>query len=127
MDRVSGWFKRRSQYVLLTIGLLLSLALNADTISITNSLATDKSVRTSLISAATEAAKNPAPGAPSYNFQADVDQIRTSGLPLGWKWDGSSPDPGTYRKRLWRGRASSLASRSRRSRFRSGARSGSTP
>jgi hypothetical protein len=86
MDRVSGWFKRRSHFVVLTTGLLLSLAINADTISITNSLATDKSLRASLISAATEAAKTPpsAASATSDNFQADVQQIRSAGLPLGW-------------------------------------------
>jgi hypothetical protein len=88
MDRVSGWFKRRSHLVVLILGIVLSAAINADTISITNSLATDKSLRASLISAASEAAKTPpaAPGsaAVSDNFQADIQQIRGAGLPLGW-------------------------------------------
>ena len=97
MDRVSGWFKRHSQFVVLGLGFLLSLAINADTISITNTIATDKSVRESLISAAKEDSKQPPPTAqkatpenpnapplgPS-NFQADLQQIRGAGLPLGW-------------------------------------------
>jgi hypothetical protein len=94
MDRVSGGFKRRSQAILLTLGFLISLAINADTISITNSLATDKSVRTSLIAAATEASKGPPPLNSSASndhtagtgdaFEKDLGQIRNAGLPLGW-------------------------------------------
>ncbi len=91
MDRVSGWFKRRSQYILLTIGLVLSLAINADTLSITNSLATDKALRTSLISAATEASKNPLPPGTGKSFEADIEQIRGTGLPLGWRNVPQSP------------------------------------
>lgn len=83
MDRVSGWFKRRSHMVVLMLGFLIALAINADTISITNSLATDKALRASLTSAATEASKTP-PSENSNSFQDDIQQIRSAGLPLGW-------------------------------------------
>jgi hypothetical protein len=83
MDRVSGWFKRHSHVVVLSLGLSLSLAINADTISITNGLATGKALREALVSAASEAAKNP-PSAGGNGFQADLEQIRSAGLPLGW-------------------------------------------
>jgi hypothetical protein len=55
MDRVSGRFKRYSQMVVLVLGVVLSLAINADTIAVVNSLATGKALRSSLIAAATEA------------------------------------------------------------------------
>jgi hypothetical protein len=59
MDRVSGWFKRTSQLTILALGFAVSMAINADTMTITNSLATDKAVRSSLISAAAEYARRP--------------------------------------------------------------------
>src|SRR5688500_10739452 len=38
MDRVSGWYKRRVQWVLLVIAGLLSVAINADSVAITRQL-----------------------------------------------------------------------------------------
>ena len=87
MDRVSGWFKQHTNLVILAVGLILSLAINADTITIANSLATDKALRNTLVSAATEASKNPQQlndSAGGNNFQTYVRQIRGAGLPLGW-------------------------------------------
>jgi hypothetical protein len=83
MDRVSGWFKRRTHWVVLTLGLLIAAGINADTILITNSIATDKSLRESLVAAASEDAKQ-AKGTESTNFQTDIQKIREAGLPLGW-------------------------------------------
>jgi len=39
MDRVSGWYKRRAQWIILGLGLLVVVAANADTISIAYALA----------------------------------------------------------------------------------------
>jgi hypothetical protein len=62
MDRVSGWYKRRSQLIVLVIGLVLSILLNVDTLAIVRTLSTDKAMRDSLVAAAQEYAKNnPAP------------------------------------------------------------------
>jgi hypothetical protein len=83
MDRVSGWFKRRTHWVVLALGLIIAAGINADTILITNSLATDKSLRASLVSAASEHAKQ-ADTAASQDFQKDIQKIRETGLPLGW-------------------------------------------
>jgi hypothetical protein len=81
MDRVSGWFKRRTHWVVLALGLVIAVGINADTILIANSLATDKSLRASLVSAAAEHAKE---AEASQHFQSDIQQIREAGLPLGW-------------------------------------------
>jgi len=83
MDRVSGWFKRRTHWVVLALGLIIAAGINADTILITNSLATDKALRASLVSAASEHAKQ-SDAAASRNFQDDMQKIREVGLPLGW-------------------------------------------
>jgi len=64
MDRVSGWYKRRSQLIVLSIGLVLTILLNVDTLAIVRTLSTDKAMRDSLVAAAQEYAKNnPAPAA----------------------------------------------------------------
>jgi len=81
MDRVSGWFKRRTHWVVLALGLAIAVGVNADTILIANRLSTDKSLRASLVSAAADDAKETGT---SQNFQNDIQQIREAGLPLGW-------------------------------------------
>src|SRR6266850_1006572 len=62
MDRVSGWYKRRSQLIVLVVGLVLTILLNVDTLAIVRTLSTDKAMRDSLVAAAQEyAKKNPTP------------------------------------------------------------------
>ena len=58
MDRVSGFYKRRSQMIVLIIGLILTILLNVDTITLIRTLSTDRVMRDSLVAAATEYAKN---------------------------------------------------------------------
>lgn len=62
MDRVSGWYKRRSQLIVVIIGLVLAVLLNVDTVAIVRALYTDRAMRDSLVVAAQEYAKsNPTP------------------------------------------------------------------
>ncbi|HYW73264.1 MAG TPA: hypothetical protein VE961_19745 [Pyrinomonadaceae bacterium] len=62
MDRVSGFYKRRSQKIILILGLLVTIALNVDSIVIMRVLSTDRTMRDSLVAAAGEYAKsNPTP------------------------------------------------------------------
>jgi hypothetical protein len=51
MDRVSGWYKRRVQVIILILGLGVAAALNADTSYIARRLANDSSLRSALASA----------------------------------------------------------------------------
>jgi len=57
MDRVSSWYKRRAQVTILILGLLVAIAVNADSIAIARRLSTDRSLRESLVAAAQEYAK----------------------------------------------------------------------
>ena len=57
MDRVSSWYKRRTQVVILILGLVIAVATNADSITIAKKLSTDKPLRESLVAAAQEYAK----------------------------------------------------------------------
>jgi hypothetical protein len=85
MDRVTGWYKRRTQLFILVLGFLVVVAMNADTIAITTSLSRDRAVRDSLVTAAQD----------YVNQASDTDEamdrvkkytkeIRDLGLPLGW-------------------------------------------
>ena len=58
MDRVSGWYKRRTQIILFAVGLAMAATLNIDTVDICNHLVSDPSLRSSLVATAQEYAKN---------------------------------------------------------------------
>ena len=52
MDRVAGWYKRRSQTVGLIVGLAVAVVVNADTLEMIRTLSNDSAVRASLVAAA---------------------------------------------------------------------------
>jgi len=112
MDRVSGWYKRRVQKIVLLIGLTLTVLTNADTITIANSLSRDVSMRNALVAAAGEYAKAgttqaPASGNSAEKIQAcrqdagspecrvamNMRQLAQLGLPVGWKRDDERSVP----------------------------------
>jgi hypothetical protein len=64
MNRVSGRYKRRTQWMLLAVGLFIAALFNADTLAIFVSLANDPSERAMLLDVAREYAKTPLPGVP---------------------------------------------------------------
>ena len=113
MDRVAGRYKRRTQFILLGLGMVVAIGMNADTITIARSLSVDKSLRNALVSAARQYAAQPvghglpAPEctadkkespeceslpvacqrdgtSPECRVQLDLEQLRTLGLPIGW-------------------------------------------
>jgi hypothetical protein len=58
MDRVSGWYKRRTQVIILFLGFAIAAGTNADTITIGNSLTQDKALRSMVAASAQEYAKS---------------------------------------------------------------------
>jgi hypothetical protein len=95
MDRVSGWYKRRTQIIILLLGLGVAVGVNADAITISNSLSHDKALRDSLVTAAEEYAKKDAsaptaclPNADTAKCKLDAEmaKIKSLGLPIGWSW-----------------------------------------
>ena len=58
MDRVSGWYKRRAQFVLLIIGAVVSVVVNVDTMSIIDTLSNDSAIRTAVVNAADAYVRN---------------------------------------------------------------------
>lgn len=57
MDRVSGWYKKRSQFIIFILGFGVAVALNADSVTLVKRLSTDKTLRDSLVASAEAYAK----------------------------------------------------------------------
>ncbi len=96
MDRVAGWYKRRVQWILVTLGLIVAVALNADSIQIARLLSNDASLRQGLVASvqaeANQSLNSAATSQASPTAQAAVKQIQDEvaglgavGLPIGWQ------------------------------------------
>jgi hypothetical protein len=103
MDRVSGWYKRNTQWALFFIGLVLAAAMNIDTIAVVKELSTNKAKRDAVVGMAIEYQKaHPQPAATGTtpagssapaedlskaqkNFDAAKTALDTLGLPIGWE------------------------------------------
>lgn len=90
MDRVSGWYKYRTQWNLFWIGLALAVALNAGTIRIVQVLSTSPTLRQSIVATA-QSVKQPGTQNGSPTFQTEfqdlndsMSQLKGIGIPLGW-------------------------------------------
>jgi hypothetical protein len=102
MARVSGWYKRKTQIILIVIGVVLVPAINANTIAMAERMWKDDTVRSAVVAQAqANASAKPASGtasakpatggkAPSadqkLNEAADnVDKVVKVGIPMGWR------------------------------------------
>src|SRR5690349_8362174 len=65
MDRVSGWYKRRTHWILLAIGLIAAAILNIDTIAVTRSLWYNDTLRRSVANVAEKYVEKGSPPASS--------------------------------------------------------------
>lgn len=86
MDRVSGWYKRHTQVMLLLLGLCVATSFNADTFKLVAHLNEDEPAREALVSAASSfvtANQGKPPDAQLKDIDSYVGQIRTKGSPLG--------------------------------------------
>ncbi|MFT3908266.1 MAG: hypothetical protein QM737_02475 [Ferruginibacter sp.] len=91
MDRVSGWYKRHTQFMLLLIGLSLAISLNIDTIAITGYLSKHKQQAELLANMGEAAIKDPSlhPTTDPVTQKALQDIVKQSDsvsniLGLGW-------------------------------------------
>jgi hypothetical protein len=89
MDRVSGWYKRRSQKFIFIIGLLLACLANADCIDYARRLSTDASLRQSVVAFAEATAKtNPTKDdtkPATEKIKTEMQSLNGIGLPIGWQ------------------------------------------
>lgn len=93
MERVTGWYRRYVRLVLLAIGAVLAIAVNADTLNIVRTLSQDDALRAKIVAAAIGVqgdapASSPACAEASADCQQRLRQqlalVQSLGLPLGW-------------------------------------------
>ncbi|MCP9447653.1 MAG: hypothetical protein NNA22_08800 [Nitrospira sp.] len=94
MDRVSGWYKKRAQSLIFVWALAVTLAVNADTILIVNTLTHDATMRASLVAIAEAKAKEALP--PDAQQTAElIEQMSAEtkklGFPIGWTREPGLP------------------------------------
>ena len=80
MERLTGWYKRKTQVITLAIGLILAMAFNVNTIEIVNNLSKDSKARDDLATMAEEFIKNPQ----AENNIKVADSIKVSKDSLLW-------------------------------------------
>jgi len=100
MDRVSGWYKRKTQLILLVIGILVSVVLNADSFAIADRLWRDDTLRDSVVAAAEqragtplsseqdasdqETSDTPDQGTPLTEVEDELNELNGLNIPIGW-------------------------------------------
>jgi hypothetical protein len=96
MARVSGWYKRQTQWILVVIGVVVTLALNANTLTMGQSLYKDPTVRAAVVAQATSSGVT---GQTSGSTATDrlnnaansAEAVHALGVPLGWPEKAGDP------------------------------------
>jgi hypothetical protein len=95
MDRVGGIYRRLTQYVMLSLGVILAVSFNIDTIYLVQKLTHDQNLRDSLATTAENAAKQSTPtsgsGSPFDQLKAQSAVLDSLGLPIGWDFGCDGP------------------------------------
>jgi hypothetical protein len=95
MDRVSGWYKRRTQFLLFFIAAAVTVGLNVDTIEIAKALRHDDALRRTVVEAAERRVEEGQPGTGAQRDSAAIRQelqavvasmqeYERAGLPVGF-------------------------------------------
>ena len=98
MDRISGWYKRRSQFVLFLVGLVYAIVMNIDALQLSQRLWNDAALTAQLVQKAEDAKPPLPPSADASTGPAQVKQAKAQAqdlqtLPIGWpsaRFDGKS-------------------------------------
>jgi hypothetical protein len=86
MARVSGWYKRKTQIILLVIGVAVVVALNANTLAMGERIWKDDTVRAAVVAQASPTQGGGPASVRRLNTAADnVDQVAKVGIPMGWR------------------------------------------
>jgi hypothetical protein len=90
MDRISGWYKRRTQYVLFAIGFVVAISMNIDALTVARRLSETPALREAVLAQA-EAITRPNDGASGVPQELKVETIaqlrermQLIGYPVGW-------------------------------------------
>jgi hypothetical protein len=89
MDRVSSWYKRQTQWILILIGLVIAVALNVDSVKIATELYRNDTLRAGAVAQAGAVTKSGAmPSDLQKNALATLEKMK---LPIGWQDYESKP------------------------------------
>jgi hypothetical protein len=97
MDRVSGWYKRKTQIIICVLSALVTIGLNVNTVTIADRLIHDDTLRAAVATQAVGATANSggsATSATSSDLQKTVtaiEGVQRLGLPIGWNKQAGDP------------------------------------
>lgn len=101
MDRVSGWYKRRTQIIIALIGFSIAASMNVDAIATARYLNTNQTTRSLLVAEAERRTRATQPS--SSNFADPVGFLeRQGGVPFGWVFRPQREQSGADFMRDWR-------------------------
>ena len=89
MERVSGWYRRLTQAILLGLGVLLAVGLNVNTITVAQRLWTDAPLRSAVVEQAQRVEQPPAGNEEAVedaleNVESGLKTLSALSLPIGW-------------------------------------------
>jgi hypothetical protein len=98
MDRVSGWYKRSTQWIVFFIGLFIAVGLNINTIKIADFLFRNDDARKLIVVQAENATRNPKFTQQDYDSaKANLAALK---LPIGWS-NGINPEASINENPHW--------------------------
>lgn len=98
MDRVSGWYTRRTGKILFALGLLAAILLNVDAITVVERLTRDKTLRAAMVAQAEKVIPanptQPEAGTAAGSFAKLTSDFQQIGFPIGWVSHDGALRPG---------------------------------
>ena len=92
MDRVSGWYKRTTHWILFVSGIIIAVGLNINTITIADYLYRNDAARAAIIARAETAATDPT--YLNQNYDKVKQELDSMSLPIGWTAGWGAPRRG---------------------------------
>jgi len=90
MDRVSGWYKRQTQWIVFGLCLAVTVGLNINTITIVDYLSQNNEARAALVKRAIELDPKDS-ASPNPNYDAVKKELNSMSLPIGWTAGWGAP------------------------------------
>lgn len=84
VERISGWYKRRIQWITLIVACAAAGFSNADTLAIAKQLAHNSVLRAAVVAQAESVAQQPAPTTAATTSE-NLEKLKSAGLEIGWE------------------------------------------
>lgn len=99
MDRVSGWYKRSTQWIIFWVAIAVSVGLNINTITIVNYLASNDTARKIAVEHAATTVKD----STAIDYEKAKEELASLKLPIGWSdgWKSAAVSPNPKTAGFW--------------------------